>query len=95
MTNLMTNAVNFFRLRGLALNLAGKWPVMTALFARILLVVALTGLFLSALGIVAGNVLGNIITLVIAVFSFILSWAMLAAAKEVYCRRQGLPVHPW
>lgn len=98
MSDMMASTVNFFRLRTIALNAANKSPVMAALAGRSLFALAAVTLILNLTNVILGSdntafvIAFNLGT---SVFSFIVAWALIGAAKEVHCRRHGLPVHRW
>ena len=95
MKSFLSNAIRSLGFRSISLRLAAKSPVMTALFARLLMVISVVGMFLAFVVLVNGGSGMEMFKLIIGFLSLLLSYAMLGAAKEIHCRRNGLPVHPW
>lgn len=98
MTNFMSSSVDLFKLRTIALNCAIKAPLIAALSGRVLFVISIVTLAMNLVSIALGSPNSGLViafNIGTSIFSFIVAWALVGASKEVYCRRNGLPVHPW
>lgn len=92
----MSNAIRSLGYRSISLRLAAKSPLMTAITARFLMVMSLLGIFVAMIDFATqGFAASELSKMLIGFLCFLLSYAMLGAAKEIHCRRNGLPVHPW
>lgn len=95
MISFMSSAVRALGFRSIALRLASRSPIMTALAARLLMVISVIGIIVAILALFQNANVMDVIKVPIGLLSLLLSYAMLGAAKEIHCRRNGLPVHPW
>jgi hypothetical protein len=95
MTSFLSNAIRSVGFRSVALRLAAKSPIMTAITARLLMVISVFGIFVAAASLVREGSSVDVLNLMIGFLSLLFSYALLGAAKEIHCRRNGLPVHPW
>lgn len=95
MSSFLSKAIRAFGFRGFALRLAARSPVMTALVARLLMAMSVFGIVLALVIVAHGGSAMDMLRLPIGLLSLLLSYALLGAAKEIHCRRNGLPVHPW
>jgi hypothetical protein len=92
----MSNAIRSLGFRSISLRLAAKSPLMTAITARFLMVISGLGTFVAMIDFsTQGFAASELSKVLIGFLCLLLSYAMLGAAKEIYCRRNGLPVHPW
>jgi hypothetical protein len=96
MRSFMSDAIRALGFRSIALRLAAKSPLLTAIGARVLMFIAAVTVIVATMDVVAqGFPSSELIKVPIGFLSFLLAYAMLGAAKEIHCRRNGLPVHPW